>query len=63
MVAQGGDWGSAITHALASQQPAGLLAAHVNLLLVVPEHAPEHPSEAELRALSDVDHYLDQMSG
>ncbi|HEK1688564.1 TPA: alpha/beta fold hydrolase [Pseudomonas putida] len=62
-VAQGGDWGSAITHALASQQPAGLLAAHVNLLLVVPEHAPEHPTEAELQALSDVDHYLDQMSG
>lgn len=62
-VAQGGDWGSAITHALASQRPQGLLAAHVNLLLVVPEQTPEQPSAAELRALADVEHYLDQMSG
>ncbi|QXH56092.1 epoxide hydrolase family protein [Pseudomonas maumuensis] len=62
-VAQGGDWGSAITHALASQRPEGLLAAHVNLLLVVPEQAPEQPSEDERQALRDVDFYLDQMSG
>jgi len=30
-VAQGGDWGSAITHAMASQRRGVLLAAHVNL--------------------------------
>jgi pimeloyl-ACP methyl ester carboxylesterase len=35
-VAQGGDWGSAITNAMARQAPAGLLGIHTNLPLVVP---------------------------
>jgi len=35
-VAQGGDWGSAITTAMARQAPPGLLGVHVNLAPVVP---------------------------
>ncbi|WP_082906152.1 epoxide hydrolase family protein [Bradyrhizobium centrolobii] len=62
-VAQGGDWGSAITHAMASQRPQGLLAAHVNLPLVVPKSAPAQPSKEELKALEDIEYYLNQMAG
>ncbi len=62
-VAQGGDWGSAITHAMASQRPDGLLAAHVNLPLVVPEVLPAHPSEEEQEALNGIERYLNQMAG
>jgi pimeloyl-ACP methyl ester carboxylesterase len=35
-VAQGGDWGSAISGALARQAPAGLLGIHINLPATVP---------------------------
>lgn len=62
-VAQGGDWGSAITHAMASQRPRGLLAAHVNLPLVVPAVLPTHPDEEEQKALEGIGRYLDKMSG
>lgn len=62
-VAQGGDWGSAITHAMASQRPDGLLAAHVNLPLVVPEVLPAHLSEEEQEALNGIERYLNQMAG
>lgn len=62
-VAQGGDWGSAITHAIASQRPQGLVAAHVNLPLVVPEVLPTHLSKEEQEVLKKIDRYLDQMAG
>ncbi len=62
-VAQGGDWGSAITHAMASQRPHGLLAAHVNLPLVVPEVLPTEPNNEEQQALEAINYYLDRMSG
>lgn len=62
-VAQGGDWGSAITHAIASQRPRGLLAAHVNLPLVVPEVLPARPNAEEQRAIAAIERYLDQMAG
>jgi hypothetical protein len=35
-VAQGGDWGSIVTHALAQQRPPGLIATQVNMPLVLP---------------------------
>ena len=35
-VAQGGDWGSPITEAMARQAPAGLVGIHVNLPATVP---------------------------
>jgi pimeloyl-ACP methyl ester carboxylesterase len=47
-VAQGGDWGNAISETMALQQPAGLLAIHTNMAATVPpdiskalsDHAP-----------------------
>jgi len=50
-VAQGGDWGSGVTHALAHQRPEGLAAAHVNWQFVIPEHLPEHPTAEERDAI------------
>jgi pimeloyl-ACP methyl ester carboxylesterase len=35
-VAQGGDWGSPVSNALARQAPAGLLGIHINLPAIVP---------------------------
>lgn len=35
-VAQGGDWGSAVTHTLARQKPEGLKAIHTNLPVIMP---------------------------
>lgn len=58
-VAQGGDWGSTITHALAQQRPPGLLAAHVNWPLVVPVQPPENPTEEERAVYSDIEHYAE----
>ena len=36
-VAQGGDWGNAISETMALQQPAGLLGIHTNMAATVPE--------------------------
>ncbi|MFC0397481.1 pimeloyl-ACP methyl ester carboxylesterase [Paraburkholderia rhizosphaerae] len=62
-VAQGGDWGSAITHALASQRPEGLIGAHVNLPLVAPEVLPTRPGNDEQRALQSIGLFLDRNAG
>ncbi|NKJ37581.1 epoxide hydrolase family protein [Rhizobium sp. SG570] len=43
-VAQGGEWGSGVTHALGHIRPAGLVAAHVNWPLVFPEKFPDNPT-------------------
>src|SRR5690348_12741422 len=63
-VAQGGDWGNAVTAAMARQAPAGLLGIHVNFAQMVPlemlghirngEPAPAGLSDAEKRAYSQV---------
>jgi len=63
-VAQGGDWGTAVTAAMARQAPAGLLGIHVNFAQMVPlemlghirngEPAPADLSDAEKRAYSQV---------
>ncbi|MDI7861602.1 epoxide hydrolase 1 [Rhizobiaceae bacterium n13] len=50
-VAQGGDWGSLITHRLAQRKPEGLIAAHVNLPLVIPAEKPANPTPEEQKAL------------
>lgn len=47
-VAQGGDWGSAVTRAMASQKPAGLCAIHLNMVVVFPG-AGEDCSDPEAR--------------
>ncbi len=62
-VAQGGDWGSAITTALASQAPEGLLAAHVNLPMVVPSVLPESPTPDEAVALAGIDRFVMDKTG
>ena len=62
-VAQGGDWGAAITTALAGQAPEGLKAAHVNLPMVVPAQLPAHPTEEERQALEDIERYVSDKAG
>jgi pimeloyl-ACP methyl ester carboxylesterase len=59
-VAQGGDWGTAVSAAMARQAPAGLLGIHVNFAQMVPaemlghiragDPAPADLSDAEKRA-------------
>ena len=39
-VAQGGDWGSPVSSAMARQAPAGLLDIHTNLPATVPAESP-----------------------
>ena len=46
-VAQGGDWGAAITTAMAAQQPDGLRGIHLNLPLVLPASLPPDFSPEE----------------
>ncbi len=58
-VAQGGDWGSTITHALAQQRPNGLIAAHVNWPLVVPATPPSDATDEEQQVYDDVARYAD----
>src|SRR5690242_13756561 len=63
-VAQGGDWGTAITAAMARQAPAGLLGIHVNFAQMVPlamlghirngDPAPADLSDVEKRAYDQV---------
>lgn len=61
--AQGGDFGSAVTHALADMQPTGLLAAHVNLLFVAPDKYPAQPTTEEQQAIDGIEKYLNNKSG
>ena len=62
-VAQGGDWGAGVTHVLGHLKPAGLLAAHVNLLFVVPRVIPSNPDPKEKRAFESVQQYITEQSG
>jgi pimeloyl-ACP methyl ester carboxylesterase len=62
--AQGGDWGAAVTTAIGAQAPAGCIGIHVNMPVARP--LPEDlaaPSEAEVRALTALQHYQDWDSG
>lgn len=51
-VAQGGDWGSGVTHLLAHGKPPGMVAAHVNFPLVFPEMLPSEMTDEEKRAVA-----------
>src|SRR5712672_1963002 len=62
-VAQGGDWGAGVTHALAHQRPQGLIAAHVNWQFVFPEKLPENPTPAERRAIDRASWFANDQSG
>src|SRR5258706_314228 len=62
-VAQGGDWGAGVTHALAQQRPHGLIAAHVNWQFVFPEKAPDNPTPAERKAMDGAARFANDQSG
>lgn len=62
-VAQGGDWGSGVTHALAHLRPRGLAAAHVNWPFVFPETMPAHPTPEEQAAYAGAARFADQEFG
>ena len=62
-VAQGGDWGSGVTHTLAHLRPPGLIAAHVNWPFVFPPKQPENPGPAEKRAFERAAWFLGEQSG
>jgi pimeloyl-ACP methyl ester carboxylesterase len=56
-VAQGGDWGSAVTTAMGMQQPEGLAAIHINMPIVLPEGPYDNASPAELAMLEAMAYY------
>ncbi|PTL81075.1 epoxide hydrolase family protein [Vitiosangium sp. GDMCC 1.1324] len=62
-VAQGGDWGSGVTHALGHVCPAGLAAAHVNWPLVFPEKLPDNPTPEEKAALDAAGRFANEQYG
>ena len=62
-VAQGGDWGSGVTHALGHVRPAGLAAAHVNWPLVFPEQMPAKPTPEEQAAYAAAGRFADEQFG
>lgn len=62
-VAQGGDWGAGVTHALAQMRPKGLIAAHVNWQFVFPEKLPDNPTLAERKAMARADLFANDGSG
>ena len=63
-VAQGGDWGSAVTTAIGAQMPAGCLGIHVNMPIGRPTAEDmAAPTEPEIRALAALKHYQDWDSG
>lgn len=62
--AQGGDWGSAVTTAIALQRLEGCAGIHINMPLGRPTEADlANPSPAELKALGALKHYQDWDSG
>ena len=63
-VAQGGDWGSAVTTAIGVQKIEGCAGIHLNMPIgrPLPEDL-ENPSPAELKALGALKHYQDWDSG
>ena len=63
-VAQGGDWGSAVTTAIGVQRVPGCAGIHLNMPIgrPLPEDM-ENPTPAELKALGALKHYQDWDSG
>lgn len=62
--AQGGDWGSAVTHAIGVQAPAGCEAVHTNMPLLAPSPAVlENLTPFEEQCLAGNQYYMDWDSG
>ncbi len=63
-VAQGGDWGSLVTLAMAAGEPEGLTGVHVNMPVASPDpESMESPTRAEQDALASLEHYQRWDSG
>jgi pimeloyl-ACP methyl ester carboxylesterase len=63
-VAQGGDWGSLVTHAVLLHPDTHCLAGHVNLPMVVPdEHTMSGTEPAEQPTLAAAMHYQEHEAG
>ena len=63
-VAQGGDWGSAVTTAIGMQSRSHCIGIHVNMPIAgVPQGSLANPSERERRALDGARHYQEWDSG
>lgn len=56
-VAQGGDWGAAVTTALGVIRPEALAAIHVNMPLVLPHTPDANPTPTEAHALEQLANY------
>ena len=63
-VAQGGDWGSAVTHAMGLSETKHCIAMHTNMPLLSPSAAlTAEPTAQEVSALAGFQHYFDWDSG
>ncbi len=63
-VAQGGDWGSAVTHAMGMSETQHCIAMHTNMPLLSPSPAlTAEPTAQEVSALAGFQHYFDWDSG
>jgi pimeloyl-ACP methyl ester carboxylesterase len=63
-VAQGGDWGAAVTTAIGVMKPPGCAAIHVNMPLIFPAAEDlASPTPAEQRSLAAMQYYQDKDSG
>jgi pimeloyl-ACP methyl ester carboxylesterase len=62
-VAQGGDWGSAVTHALGASGDAAVAAIHLNMVNVRPDTPPEEMTDAEKAAVASLKRYMDEGNG
>ena len=63
-VAQGGDWGSAVTHAMGMSETQHCIAMHTNMPLLSPSPAlTAEPTAQEVSALAGAQHYFDSDSG
>ncbi|MEM1402471.1 MAG: epoxide hydrolase family protein [Pseudomonadota bacterium] len=62
--AQGGDWGSIVSCALALRHPVRCAGIHLNMVLAPPDpETLENPNEQEIQALGALDHYSKWDSG
>ncbi|MFO1256199.1 MAG: epoxide hydrolase [Sphingomonadaceae bacterium] len=63
-LAQGGDWGSAVTSAIGIIRPEACLGIHINMPIARPQEADlANPSPAEQKALKALQHYQDWDAG
>lgn len=62
-LAQGGDWGSAITSAIGRQDPEHCIGIHLNMITVPPDPNAGDLTEQELSGLAGLAHYQEWDSG